>query len=422
MPSLFTFCSIASILATIPNVIAGYDSSSASNIAIYWGQNSYGKSSGDFAQQRLSYYCANTELDIIPLAFLYELKDPVLNFASAGDICTAISGSSLFYCSELEEDIPLCQNTYGKTILLSIGGATYSEGGFSSESAAVTAANNIWSIFGPETSSSSSPRPFGSAAVDGFDFDFESTVSNMPAFGNQLRSLMDSNKASTGKQWLLTAAPQCPYPDSADGPMLAGTVFFDIIWIQFYNNYCGVQSYVSGSSTQNNFNYDTWDNWAKTVSLNPDVKLMLGIPGNTGAAGSGYLTIDALTPVIEYCKGFSTFAGVMSWDMSQIWANTGYLDGIVSALSGSSSQPQPSSTAISKTTSAAPTTLSTVTTRVATVLTSSAAAPTTTSGSGSSSGYVAQWGQCGGEGYTGSTVCASPYTCTYSSIWWSQCQ
>lgn len=28
-----------------------------------------------------------------------------------------------------------------------------------------------------------------------------------------------------------------------------------------------------------------------------------------------------------------------------------------------------------------------------------------------SSGTVAQWGQCGGIGYTGSTTCASPYTC-----------
>lgn len=301
------------------------------------------------------------------------------------------------------KDIPLCQSKYKKTILLSIGGATYSEGGFSSESEAVTAAKNIWSIFGPESSSSSSPRPFGSAAVDGFDFDFEAAVSNMPAFGKQLRSLMDSDKASTGKEWLLTAAPQCPYPDSADGPMLAGTVFFDIVWIQFYNNYCGIQSYVSGSSTQNSFNYATWDNWAKTVSLNPDVKLMLGIPLNTGAAGAGYLTIDALTPVIEYCKSFSSFAGVMGWDMSQIWANTGYLDGLSSALSGSASTtPQQSSM-----TNSAPTTMSTVTTGVATVETSSTAAPTPTSDSGSSSGSssdsVAQWGQCGGDDYTGST-------------------
>jgi chitinase len=225
-------------------------------------------------------------------------------------------------------DIAECQNTYGKTILLSVGGATYTEGGFSSSAAAVAAANNLWSIFGPYSSSSSAPRPFGTAVIDGFDFDFESTVSNMPAFGNQLRSLMDANNSKT---WLLTAAPQCPYPDAADGPMLAGAVSFDIVWVQFYNNYCGVQSYTAGSSTQNNFNFNTWDNWAKTVSRNPNVKVMLGIPANTGA-GSGYESGTALANVISYSKSFSSFGGVMMWDMSQLYANSGFLNAVASDL------------------------------------------------------------------------------------------
>ena len=38
-------------------------------------------------------------------------------------------------------DIQTCQTTYGKTILLSIGGATYTEGGFSSSSAAAASAD-----------------------------------------------------------------------------------------------------------------------------------------------------------------------------------------------------------------------------------------------------------------------------------------
>ncbi|KAK4101298.1 carbohydrate-binding module family 1 protein [Parathielavia hyrcaniae] len=32
-----------------------------------------------------------------------------------------------------------------------------------------------------------------------------------------------------------------------------------------------------------------------------------------------------------------------------------------------------------------------------------------------------RYGQCGGNGYTGPTVCASPYKCTYSNDWYSQC-
>lgn len=50
----------------------------------------------------------------------------------------------------------------------------------------------IWETFGPD-SKSSALRPFGDAVVDGFDFDFEATVSNMATFGNELRSLMNAD-------------------------------------------------------------------------------------------------------------------------------------------------------------------------------------------------------------------------------------
>jgi len=42
-------------------------------------------------------------------------------------------------------------------------------------------------------------------------------------------------------------------------------------------------------------------------------------------------------------------------------------------------------------------------------------------GGGSTGGTVAEWGQCGGIGYTGPTVCAAPYTCTEYSAYYSQC-
>ena len=252
---------------------------------------------------------------------------PILLFA------TRVSYKSVLFRSydltNGRADITTCQQTYGKTILLSIGGATYSEGGFSSSSAAVTAANNIWAIFGPTTSGSTVPRPFGTAVIDGFDFDFESTVSNMPSFANQLRTLMNS---AGGKTYYLSAAPQCPYPDAADGPMLSGAVSFDFIWVQFYNNYCGLNSFTVGSSTQNNFNFATWDNWAKTTSLNKNVKVFLGIPANTGAAGSGYESGSTLASIIAYSKSFSSFGGVMMWDMSQLWANSGFLSAVASDL------------------------------------------------------------------------------------------
>ena len=228
-------------------------------------------------------------------------------------------------CLNPRADIATCQQTYGKTILLSIGGATYTEGGFSSSDDAVASANQIWATFGPEQSGSSALRPFGSSFVNGFDFDFETTVSNTAAFANQLRNLM--NGAGSGP-WYLTAAPQCPYPDVADNPMLNGTVSMDAVFVQFYNNYCGLQSYDAGAATQNNFNFATWDNWAKTVSLNPAVKVFLGIPAGATAAGSGYEPSSTLAPIIDYCKQYSSFGGVMMWDASQAVANNGFLSAV----------------------------------------------------------------------------------------------
>jgi len=54
--------------------------------------------------------------------------------------------------------------------------------------------------------------------------------------------------------------------------------------------------------------------------------------------------------------------------------------------------------------------------------TSTPSAPTsTTSSGGGSAGSVAHYGQCGGQGYSGPTACAAPYTCTYSNAYYSQC-
>ncbi|KAK0666961.1 family 62 putative glycoside hydrolase [Cercophora samala] len=45
--------------------------------------------------------------------------------------------------------------------------------------------------------------------------------------------------------------------------------------------------------------------------------------------------------------------------------------------------------------------------------------PQPTGGNGGAT--VPRWGQCGGQGYTGPTTCESPYTCTVSNQWYSQC-
>jgi chitinase len=285
--------------------------------------------------------------------------------------------------------------------MMSLFGSTYTESGFSSSSAAVTAAQEIWAMFGPVQSGNSTPRPFGNAVVDGFDFDLEDPIeNNMEPFAAELRSL---TTAATSKTFYMSAAPQCQYPDLSDESFLQGEVAFDWLNIQFYNNDCGVSGYPS------DFNYATWDNWAKTVSANPNTKLLIGTPASVHAVNFAqyFPTNDQVAGAISSSKGYGTFAGVMLWDMAQLFGNPGYLDMIVSDLGGASTPPPVS------TPPPASTTLATVT-RSSTASSGSTPPP--------SGGSVPQWGQCGGEGYTGPTQCQSPYTCVVSSQWWASCQ
>ncbi|KAK5997715.1 Endochitinase 33 [Cladobotryum mycophilum] len=355
MPSTLLSASFAALLALLPAAQAGFDPNSAKNLAVYWGQNSYGQVG---SQQRLSYYCQNgAGINIIPISFLESIRNPLINLANAGDNCTTFPGTQLLNCPQVEEDIKECQSTYGKTIMLSIGGATYTEGGFSSASVAVAAAQNIWAMFGPVQSGNSAMRPFGSAVVDGFDFDFESTVQNMEPFVEELRTLIDQ---ASGKHYL-SAAPQCPYPDLADESFINGQVDIDWVQVQFYNNFCGVGQYPT------NWNFDTWDNWAKNVSANKNAKVLIGIPANVGGAGGGSYAHGAqLAGAINNGKTYSSFGGVMAWDMSQLFNNQGFLAEILGDLGSSPPPPPPpTTTTTSTTTTMTSTTMTTITTKPA---------------------------------------------------------
>lgn len=47
--------------------------------------------------------------------------------------------------------------------------------------------------------------------------------------------------------------------------------------------------------------------------------------------------------------------------------------------------------------------------------------PPTSTSTASSTGTAQHWAQCGGQGYSGPTTCAAPYTCKFSNQWYSQC-
>lgn len=411
----------------------------------------------------------------------------VLNFANAGNNCSIFPETGLLDCgSTIGRDIKTCQQTFGKKILLSIGGATYLEGGFVSDDAAIAAAEIIWQTFGPTdndseasnvdssslsttstilTASNSLPsntntmsilqqpadsgvtfaiktsasedysgsglrsttatssldvgastlptmdlfrlqatavmtpesnatgltanttmsgngtfqayswpvsnatllrasnttnndrivvptsiitrrsvasilRPFGDAVIDGFDFDLETSNQNFVPFARRLRQLMD---IETAKTYYLTAAPQCPFPDGAVSQLLESDVRLDAVFVQFYNNYCGLQSFTANTATQVTFNFNIWDAWAKRASARwaanttvtkrqtrsmANVKVYLGIPAALSAASSGYASIEQLKPIVDYSRQFESFGGVMMWDASQAKANEGFLSGV----------------------------------------------------------------------------------------------
>lgn len=273
-----------------------FDSSANTNIAVYWGQNSAG------TQESLATYCESSDADIFLLSFLNQFPTLGLNFANA---CSDTFSDGLLHCTQIAEDIETCQSL-GKKVLLSLGGASGSYL-FSDDSQAETFAQTLWDTFGEGTGASE--RPFDSAVVDGFDFDIENNNEvGYSALATKLRTLF----AEGTKQYYLSAAPQCPYPDASVGDLLENADI-DFAFIQFYNNYCSV----SGQ-----FNWDTWLTYAQTVSPNKNIKLFLGLPGSASAAGSGYISdTSLLESTIADIASSSSFGGIALWDASQAFSN-----------------------------------------------------------------------------------------------------
>lgn len=75
------------------------------------------------------------------------------------------------------------------------------------------------------------------------------------------------------------------------------------------NNPCGLQTY-----GQPNWNFGQWDYWARNISPNKNVKVYIGAPASSSAAGSGYVSADQLGKIAtETQKQFPSFGGVMYW-------------------------------------------------------------------------------------------------------------
>lgn len=357
-----TFIKGISLFSLATKVSATFDASSNQNVVVYWGQASAG------SQEDLSYYCDSDDVDIVVLSFMTSFPGtndvPTLNFASA---CSEQFSNGLLKCTQIATDIKSCQSN-GKKVLLSLGGESGSYG-FSSDSDAEDFAGVLWDLFGE---GSSDTRPFGESVIDGFDFDIENNEpAGYAALAKELRQYFESGS----KNYYLSAAPQCVYPDASLGDLLENADI-DFAFVQFYNNYCNVDK---------QFNWDTWTDYAANTSPNKDIKIYLGLPGSSSAAGSGYIDISKVKSTISTIGADSAFGGVMLWDASQSFTNkvdgTTYAGAVKEALEslGDSSSTQTSSSTQASSTQASTQTSSTQTSSTQTSSTQTSSTQTTSS-------------------------------------------
>ncbi|KAI7831923.1 glycoside hydrolase superfamily [Kickxella alabastrina] len=264
-----------------------------SNLVMYWGQNSHGATSPGENQLPLDEYCDKEAGDMLVLSFLSEfnadgLHPPILNLANS--CLTTFDNSTLLHCPNIGKAIEKCQKR-GKAVILSLGGASGAYG-FTSEVQAERYADKIWDMF---LGGTAQYRPFNGAVLDGIDLDIEGGSSI--GYVRFVQRLRERFIESPGRRFYVTAAPQCPYPDFYSGPIL-DNAYLDMVFVQFYNNYCGVDK-------PNWFNFEQWHEWATTVSANKDVRVYLGVPGSPLAASTGYMPLDRL-------EGLSTRPGKSS--------------------------------------------------------------------------------------------------------------
>jgi len=276
------------------------------NVVAYWGQGY----NGDPPLQQV---CSQAAYDVVILSFITVI----------GDYQTPQLTTDYF----TPEDITYCQSQ-GKTILLSVGGGGYSVS-FVSENDAFNASSQVWDLF---LGGSSSSRPYGSVVFDGIDLDIESGAPHY--WANFTTGLRNHYKTDPSRTYYLSSAPQCPFSDAQMGP--DGTVWngnpiqgsaitdgwFDWLNIQFYNNkQCEVLN--------KGFNLNTWSTALRHAG-NPNMKVMVGLPGSPKAADSGYVAPSNL-PISQF-KSYSNFAGIMFWDCQAAQNNNNFQDQIAAVL------------------------------------------------------------------------------------------
>nr|ABW75911.1 class III chitinase [Bambusa oldhamii] len=274
------------LLLTVSLLTAFAAVSNAGQLTVYWGQNG--------GEGSLADTCSSGLYNIVNIAFLNKFgngQDPGLNLAGH---CNPDAGT----CAAFSSEITSCKDR-GVKVLISLGGASSSYS-LASADEARSLADYLWDNF---LGGSSASRPLGDAVLDGVDFDIEQ--GGVDYYDELARAL--SSRCNGG--CLLTAAPQCPYPDAhLDAAIKTG--LFNHLWVQFYNNPLADCQYAPGDTSSL---LAGWGRWTSGVPASADV--FLGLPASPEAAGSGYIDPDTLlSQVLPSVKSAGNYGGVMLWD------------------------------------------------------------------------------------------------------------
>lgn len=297
-----------------------FNPAASDNVAVYYGQTINTTIGG------LGQLCQSPNVDIVILAFVNGFFAgggyPRINFGPGCDPpnpAQQTKGPDLLNCPSLANQIKTC-HAIGKPVLVSLGGYIATSA-FSSDAQARQFATTLWNLFGGGTQTPHL-RPFGSVKVDGFDLDNEDGSSAYyETFAGALRNLYARDKS---KQYYLSAAPQCIFPDqSISQPVLAQV---DFIWVQFYNNpSCNLDQSAEyrPAPTSTRFSgfesaFGQWSNafrhTAGTIYKRDPPRIYIGAAGFPGA-GSGYLPGSELKGAVQAVKGTAVnFGGIMLWD------------------------------------------------------------------------------------------------------------
>ncbi|KAI5804981.1 glycoside hydrolase superfamily [Geopyxis carbonaria] len=294
----------------------GTPSTGGGKVVTYFGQR------GNADELSLSDLCKDPSVDIVALGFVNMWastkgdKLPGTNFAGFQG-AEPFPNTDIYQPAGWDTQIPECQAA-GKKILISIGGAVMHDG-LESVEMATKFAENIWNMFG-EGQDLKEFRPFGAAVVDGFDFDIEN---KKPAYVPEAMDALRKLYQGASKEFVITAAPQCPRMDPVEGTIdgitgdqsLQKAVYHvDYLFIQFYNNeVCHLDNTVGS--------FGEWS--ADIKSQNPNAKIFAGFPGDSTeqSAGSGYASPDQVRQYTAEMMKSDNFGGLMSWEAVGSLAN-----------------------------------------------------------------------------------------------------